>query len=141
MRALWTPLLCLMACDAERLELPDEHFDPPSGYTFTEDNPEVSIINLDDEVTVCFTNDWTEVDWNGGDCANPLSESGQVPLLACGFNTVNIAGTMGRNRTLRTIKSSRLHAKKKPIARLLFHGAMTNWRGLLHFGKTKPNVC
>ena len=95
MRALWTPLLCLMACDAERLELPDEHFDPPSGYTFTEDNPEVSIINLDDEVTVCFTNDWTEVEWNGGDCANPLSESGQVPLLACGFNTVNIAWNDG----------------------------------------------
>ena len=52
MRMRWTPVLALMACDAERLELPDDHFDPPSGYTFTEENPEVSIINLDNEATI-----------------------------------------------------------------------------------------
>ena len=42
----WTIIL-LAACNAERLELPDEHFDPASGYTFTEEGPTVSVINLD----------------------------------------------------------------------------------------------
>jgi hypothetical protein len=94
----WIFVLLGTACDAERLELAEEHFDPPSGYTFTEDAPSLSVINLEGEPLVCFTRDLSEVDWNGGDCAQPLPESGLVELDACGFSVVNIAWNGGVER-------------------------------------------
>jgi hypothetical protein len=91
-------ILLLAGCNAERLELPDEHFDPASGYTFTEEGPTVSVINLDDEDLVCFTNDLSDLDWNGGDCENPLPDSATISLVECGFNVVNIAWNGGVER-------------------------------------------
>ncbi|TNE91700.1 MAG: hypothetical protein EP330_04400 [Deltaproteobacteria bacterium] len=86
-------LLCLalVACGGERLELPEDHFDPGTGTVITDADPAVSVINLDDVGQICVTTDGSEPDWSN---CSPLAEDRRVPL-ACGFNLVQIAWNEG----------------------------------------------
>ncbi len=94
MKLAW-PALLIAACNTES-SIPEvaDHFDPASGYTFTEDAPTVTVINLDDEPLVCFST-LGEPEWSDGDCDNPLPEDGVIALPDCGFNVVNIAWADG----------------------------------------------
>lgn len=91
-------LSVFLSCSEERVKLPSAHFDPESGTILTEEEPFVSVINLDHVPLVCFSNDGSVPEWNGGSCLNPLPESGVIPLLSCGFNVVNIMWNGGDNQ-------------------------------------------
>ncbi|MCO4743686.1 MAG: thrombospondin type 3 repeat-containing protein [Proteobacteria bacterium] len=79
--------LWLAACGGERLDLPQDHFDPPTGTVLDMVDPSVTVINLDRIDEICFTSDGSEPDLN--DC-QPLGAENQIGL-GCGFNVVQIA--------------------------------------------------
>ncbi|MEC7984549.1 MAG: ricin-type beta-trefoil lectin domain protein [Myxococcota bacterium] len=85
--------ILFLSCTAEKLSVVQEHFNPASGHTFTEDAPVVDIINLDEEPLVCFANSG-EVEWNDGNCT-ALPDSHQVAIPDCGFQAVSIMWAEG----------------------------------------------
>lgn len=88
------PLLLLplvAACGGERLELPEDHFDPGTGTVIEQADPYVTVINLDEAGPICFSADGSEPEW--GNCAE-LGDDRQIPLQ-CGFNLVQIVWNEG----------------------------------------------
>jgi len=85
--ALLSLIAFVVGCPSETTppeELP--HFDPPSGTNL--DTPTVTVINLDDEPSICYSLDGSTPD--PAACANELTDSRTI-ALECGFTVITIA--------------------------------------------------
>ncbi len=91
------------------------HFDPPSASTLPEVNSLVKVINLDDEAVICFTNDGTKAEWNGGKCAQQLDASRKIPVPNCGFNVIRIAWSKGTDEANYLVESEACKASCEPV--------------------------
>ena len=87
----------IVGCSSEPIKVVKEYFQPPSGHTFNNESPIVSIINLDHVSEICFSNDGTQIDLEQEGCASILPQSKEIELIDCGFNIVNIAWNEGKN--------------------------------------------
>jgi len=118
MRIRFAPVILafvVMSCGTGGVEIPVQHFDPPSATTLPEVNSLVKVINLDSEPVICFTTDGTVPDWNGGDCANKLDATRQIAVPACGFNVIRIAWANGTDEANYIVDSESCKASCDPV--------------------------
>ncbi len=115
-RLLALSFLAFAACQCgQRLEIPEPHFDPPSGATLPEVNSLVKVINLDNEPLICVTTDGTEPVWNEGHCATALDATRQIAVPACGFNVIRIAWSNGTDEANYLVDSAACKASCDPV--------------------------
>ncbi|HRI63405.1 MAG TPA: RICIN domain-containing protein [Polyangium sp.] len=105
----------IMGCGEGGVVAPVPHFDPPSATTLPEVGSLVTVINLDEEATICFTTDGTVPEWNGGDCANKLDASRQIAVPNCGFNVIRIAWSNGTDEANYVVDSEACKMSCEPV--------------------------